>query len=56
MKQPSLLQQLLRELKDTWGYTSEEIYDIRDKMKAYATAACIDSEVREEAFQLDPDH
>ena len=53
MKQPTLLQQLLRELKDTWGYTSEEVYDIRDKMKTYAISACIDSKVRDEAFKKD---
>jgi len=47
----SLLQQLLLDLKHTWDYIPEELDDIEEKMKVFACAACIDSEVRKEAFE-----
>jgi hypothetical protein len=34
-----MLDQLLKELKDTWGYDTEELNDIREKMGEVANSA-----------------
>jgi hypothetical protein len=34
-----MIDQLLQELKETWGYTTEELNDIREKMQEVAHAA-----------------
>ena len=51
MKQEHI-QHYLDELKATWDFTQEELNDIRGKMASYALAALMDSEVREEAFNI----
>lgn len=38
----------LKELKDTWGYTIEELNHIRLVMADYALSAIMDSAVRKE--------
>ena len=43
-----MLEDLLKELKETWSYTTEELNDIREKMKSYAVVCLMDSEVRKE--------
>jgi len=51
MKQEHI-QHYLDELKATWDFTQEELNDIRYKMAFYAVAALLDSEVREEVFEI----
>lgn len=31
----TMIEQLLQELKDTWGYSTEELNDIREKLEEY---------------------
>ena len=38
-----MLTQLLQELKDTWGYTTEELNDIREKMEEVANSSFFNS-------------
>jgi len=42
------LNALIRELKETWGYTQEELADIREKIKDFAFACLMDSDVRKD--------
>lgn len=42
----------LLELQQTWGYTIEELNDIKIHMANYALAALMDSEVRKEAEEI----
>lgn len=51
---------LLKELKETWDFTTEELDDIKEKMTSYAIASNLDSLVRaeiddtmEKEFKLD---
>ena len=34
-----MINQLLKELKETWGYETEELNDIREKMEEVANSA-----------------
>jgi hypothetical protein len=34
-----MINQLLQELKETWGYTTEELNDIREKMEELSNSA-----------------
>lgn len=42
------LETTLKELKNTWDYTQEELDDISEKMQGFAWACLMDSEVRAE--------
>lgn len=42
----------LKELHDSWGYTIEELNDIKSQMAAYAMDAVMDSAVRKEAERI----
>lgn len=42
----------LNELQETWGYTIEELNDIKAKMAYYASDATMDSDVRKEAWKI----
>lgn len=42
----------LKELKDTWGYTTEELNHIRLVMADYALGAIMDSAVRKEVEEI----
>lgn len=42
------LETTLKELKDTWDFTQEELNDISEKMRGFAWACLMDSQVREE--------
>ena len=33
-----MITQLLKELQDTWGYTTEELNDIEEKMKEFGNS------------------
>ena len=43
-----MIQQILDDLYETWGYTAEELADIRCQMVKYAASAVLDSKVRQE--------
>lgn len=47
-----MIEDYLKELQETWGYTIEELLDIKNQMAAYALDACMDSEVRAEAEHI----
>lgn len=34
-----MIEQILKELKETWGYETEELYDFREKLEEVAHAA-----------------
>lgn len=42
----------LKELKDTWGYTIEELNHIKIMMADYALRAIVDSDVRKEVEEI----
>jgi len=42
------LDNILKELKDTWDYTQEELDDISEKMQGFAWACLMDSHIRKE--------
>lgn len=48
-----MLESLLKELEETWGYTTEELSDIRMKMKLFATSALLDPKVAAEAARVE---
>jgi hypothetical protein len=48
-----MLEQLLKELEETWGYTTEELSDIRTMMKLFATTALLDKNVAAEAAKVE---
>jgi hypothetical protein len=43
-----MIDEILKNLEETWGYTSEELIDIRMQLIKYACAVLMDSEVRKE--------
>jgi len=47
------LEKTLKELENTWDYTQEELNDISEKMRGFAWACLMDSEVREELEKLE---
>lgn len=47
-----MIEQLIAELEETWGFTTEELNHIRSQMASYAVCACIDSEVQQEAERI----
>jgi hypothetical protein len=47
-----MIEHYLKQLQDTWGYTTEELFDIQSKMAEYALCCCVDSAVMQEAFKL----
>lgn len=47
-----MIETYLKELKDTWSYTPEELTHIKSLMASYAFGACIDSAVRKEAERI----
>lgn len=47
-----MINQYLNELEETWGYTTEELRDIKLKMANYALAACLYSAVRKEIEEI----
>ena len=42
------LERILYELEETWGYTSEELTDISEKIRWFANACLMDSHIRKE--------
>ena len=42
----------LNQLQETWGYTIEELNDIKAKMAYYASDATMSSDVRKEAWKI----
>lgn len=42
----------LNELQETWGYSIEELNDIKVKMAYYASDATMSSDVRKEAWTI----
>ena len=48
-----MLEKILQELQDTWGYSSEELQDIKDKIVAFSYCCLVDSAVRNELHALD---
>lgn len=45
-----LIDSLLKDLQESWDYTTEELTDIKSKMLEYAGAAVMDSSVRKEVL------
>ena len=43
-----MIEDVLKRLQTTWGFTVEQINDLRQEMSNYALAACIDSTIRKE--------
>lgn len=52
MKEPHV-EQYIKDLKDTWSYTTEELNDIRKQMISFALDALHDKTVAEELFKFD---
>jgi hypothetical protein len=42
------LNALIKELEETWGYSQEELLDIREKIKDFTFACLMDSDVRKD--------
>jgi hypothetical protein len=51
MKTPTVIE-LINDLKDSCGFTSEELIDIQNKMLGLAFAASVDSKVLDEVHYL----
>lgn len=47
-----MIQNLLDELQTTWGFGPEELADIKEKMACYAISADLDTDIRDEAYQI----
>jgi len=47
----SLIEEKLDNLKTTYGYSDDELYDIRCIMVDYTMAALYDSKIREEVWK-----
>lgn len=47
-----MIQNLLNELQTTWDFGPEELADIKEKIVNYAMAALIDSNIREECYEI----
>jgi hypothetical protein len=47
-----MIETYLKELKDTWDFTTETLNDIKSQMAAYAMDAVMDSAVRKEAEKI----
>lgn len=47
-----MLDDIINNLKETWGYTTEEAEDIKQAMASYALAAVHDLAVRQEAMKI----
>lgn len=43
------MDRILYELQQTWGYTIEELYDIKSRMANFGLACLMDSHVAQEA-------
>jgi len=55
MSATKLLDSLLLELEDTWGYTREELSDIQDKLLVFASTVSISTTMSEEVQKLAED-
>lgn len=47
-----MLETLIKELGETWDYTTEELNDIREKMREFGAACVMDSVIRKEDLDL----
>lgn len=47
-----MIQNLLDELQTTWDFGPEELVDIKEKIVNYTMAALMDSNIREECYEI----
>lgn len=47
-----MIDDLIKQFRETWGWTTEEINDVRNAIAIYAMAAMTDSQVRKEVEDI----
>lgn len=53
MSATKILEQHIQDLEDTWGYTREELNDIKDKMIDFASVVSSDENMRGEIAKIE---